>query len=305
MIQVLVLFTLTTLSALPALSALPDKGIFPEYDDKVHIAAPGWALSTGAAWLRVDATHGVLTVYQGPAPMTAYPIAADSAAAVHTVADALARLPADQAAEVRRRVPPDARVRAEVPSPAEDRDGDGIVDSLDILIGAKRLCLNQAAYKENYRALKYPMGDVPRGEGVCTDTIVRALRNAGWDLQREIHEDLARAQRVYPLEQNKQPDANIDHRRVRMMVPWFLRHFLAVEKDQPMRPGDIVFLDTFPSKPGPDHVGILSDRLGPSGKPLVINNWTNGYVEQEMDLLSFVPVTHRFRAPMGQPVLAR
>jgi uncharacterized protein YijF (DUF1287 family) len=54
-------------------------------------------------------------------------------------------------------------------------------------------------------------------------------------------------------------------------------------------------MDTFPSKSGPDHIGIVSDTIGESGHPLVINNWTDGYHTQEMDLLGFVPVTHRFR----------
>jgi uncharacterized protein YijF (DUF1287 family) len=54
-------------------------------------------------------------------------------------------------------------------------------------------------------------------------------------------------------------------------------------------------MDTFPSRSGPDHIGIVSDRRGPSGHPLIINNWTDGHVTSEMDLLGFVPVTHRFR----------
>ena len=62
-------------------------------------------------------------------------------------------------------------------------------------------------------------------------------------------------------------------------------------------PGDIILMDTFPSRPGPDHIGIISDTIGPSGLPLVINNWTNGTVTSEMDLLSFVPVLYRFRLP--------
>ena len=58
-----------------------------------------------------------------------------------------------------------------------------------------------------------------------------------------------------------------------------------------------MLLDTFASKPGPDHIGIVSDTLGASGLPLVVNNWTVGARTGEMDLLSFVPVTHRFRVP--------
>jgi hypothetical protein len=130
--------------------------------------------------------------------------------------------------------------------------------------------------------------------------VVRSLRNAGVDLQRELAEDIARAPSAYPMV--KKPDANIDHRRVRTMWPWFRRHMEAHGTDprdasDPLRPGDVLFLDTMPGKKGPDHVGIVSDVIGPSGLPLVINNWTDGTVDAEMDLLDWVPIVARYRLP--------
>jgi hypothetical protein len=59
-----------------------------------------------------------------------------------------------------------------------------------------------------------------------------------------------------------------------------------------------VFFDTMGDS-SPEHVGIVSDRLGPSGKPLIINSWTTGYVTAEMDLLGFVRATHHFRVGSG------
>jgi hypothetical protein len=50
-----------------------------------------------------------------------------------------------------------------------------------------------------------------------------------------------------------------------------------------------------PSRFGPDHIGIVSDRRNDHGVPPVINNWTNGTVTAEMDLLPGIPITHRFR----------
>ncbi len=97
-------------------------------------------------------------------------------------------------------------------------------------------------------------------------------------------------------------DANIDQRRVGTLLPYFKKHWqqrsakLDDESD-PLRPGDVILMDTFPSRPGPDHIGIISDQLAGDGQPLVINNWTNGTVTSEMDLLSFVPVLYRFRLP--------
>ena len=187
------------------------------------------------------------------------------------------------------------------PRLADDRDGDGIPDLADVALGAKKTALNAAAYTDGYFRMAYPGGDVPRGKGVCTDVIVRALRNAGFDLQALQHQDVLARRRAYPW--ITRPDANIDHRRVKNLAVYFGRHFRArsVALDaatlKDWLPGDVVLLDTFESKPGPDHIGIVSDTLGASGLPLVVNNWTVGSRTGEMDLLSFVPVTHRFRVP--------
>jgi uncharacterized protein YijF (DUF1287 family)/L,D-peptidoglycan transpeptidase YkuD (ErfK/YbiS/YcfS/YnhG family) len=187
----------------------------------------------------------------------------------------------------------------------DDTDRDGIPDALDLLIGAKKAALNRAVYKEGYRRLPYPGGDVPRTEGVCTDVVIRALRNAGFDLQQLVHRDILSARRAYPMV--RRPDTNIDHRRVRTLLVYFKRHWSKLPTDPkivPLLPGDLVFLNTM-KDPRPDHLGIISDRLGRSGRPLVINNWTVGYRTAEMDLLQHVPVTHRFRIPSHPPAVNR
>jgi len=104
------------------------------------------------------------------------------------------------------------------------------------------------------------------------------------------------------IKKTKGADANIDHRRVGTLLPYFKKHWnqrkaALDDKDDPLKPGDIVLMDTFPSRSGPDHIGIISDQIGDSGHPLVINNWTNGTVTSEMDLLGSVPVLYRFRLP--------
>ena len=306
MLQYLVSLSLVG-PALAAMSTLGtiDRGIYSELGPQAQISAPGWAVSGGERWLRVDLPHRLVTLYQGDVALTAYAIATPPSLSTPPTpsSEASAILPwlaERDRADLQGRLTGRLRVVFAAPSAREDHDGDGLVNTLDVLFGAKKLCLNKASYVSNYRALRYPGGDVPRSEGVCTDTLVRALRNAGWDLQREIHEDALCKPKLYPLE-GKAPDANIDHRRIRMMLPWFNQNLVKVAADAPYLPGDIVLFDTFPNKAGPDHAGIVSDRLGPSGLPLVVNNWTDGYVEQEMDLLGWVPVTHRFRVPMATP----
>lgn len=177
-----------------------------------------------------------------------------------------------------------------------DLDADGLPDQLDILIGAKKAAANNAPYQGGYQKLDFPGGDVPRTEGVCTDVIVRAIRNAGLDLQKELHDEIGRAPRAFPMV--KRRDTNIDHRRVKTLLPYFQRRWESrpSSPDQvgDWLPGDIVFMQTMGDS-RPDHVGVVSDRLGESGAPLIINNWTTGYATSEMDIARLVPITHRFR----------
>lgn len=252
-------------------SALPDRGIFPELAARVSLEHPR-AVDPARNWLRVDRAHHLVTLYDGDDPIALY---------------------ATGAADL----PSGLREVERAPSRSEDRDGDGIVDRLDVLVGAKKLLYNGARYLERYVSIAYPGGDVPRSEGVCSDTVIRALRNAGLDLQREVHEDILRAPAAYPMVEKV--DASINHRRVRTLLPWFVRHWQTLPRGTKYLPGDVVFFDTFPQREGPDHLGVVSDTVGRSGLPNVINNWTDGATDAEMDLLSWVPVTHHFR--WGKP----
>ncbi len=277
----------------PAESCLgvADRGIWSDLDPQVQIALPA-DLTPARVRATVDDTHHVLIVYVDGWPTKPYPLGGEARLAVGD--RTLALRPGDRA-ELAPLLSAD-RLAASV---AADRDKDGIPDPLDTFLGAAKTVLNADAYTEGYVSMRYPMGDVPREMGVCTDVVIRALRNAGLDLQAELHADIARAPRAYPMVKGR-GDASIDQRRVRTILPYFRRHLEAHaaafdDPADPYRPGDIVFMDTFPSRAGPDHIGIVSSRTDANGLPLIINNWTNGTVTAEMDLLTFVPITHRFR----------
>lgn len=176
-----------------------------------------------------------------------------------------------------------------------DADGDGIPDQVDVHAGALKCALNEASYDSGYQKIPYPMGDVDRELGCCTDVIVRAFRNAGIDLQARMKKDIEKRPKAYPHVKKANPD--IDHRRVKNMLIYMRKHLVSVEDGEcAWLPGDVVFFDTLPKK-GPDHVGILTSRVDDSGNPMVINNWTWGYTTGEMDLLGWVDATHHFRLP--------
>jgi uncharacterized protein YijF (DUF1287 family) len=277
---------------------VPDRGVFSDLDAQVQLALPA-DLAPEQARAVVDAGHSLLVLYRGDWPIKVYPLAGDAELALGD--RRLALRPGDRA-ELAPLLTA-ARVTDLAPGaapPPGDADGDGIPDPLDVLVGGYKTALDAAPYGGGYIQIEYPNGDIPRGQGVCTDVVIRAARNAGLDLQSELQKDLRRSRRSYPMV--KRPNAHIDHRRVKTILPYFLRHWdrRRAELDDasdPLRPGDVVFFDTFANKPGPDHIGILSDRVGPSGLPLVINSWTDGFKTSEMDLLPTIPVTHRFRYP--------
>jgi uncharacterized protein YijF (DUF1287 family) len=150
-----------------------------------------------------------------------------------------------------------------------------------VAIGAELRAKKQEVYDPAYVKLAYPMGDVPDDRGVCTDTVIRAFRHAGIDLQVEVHRDMAANFGAYPKAWGlKKPDSNIDHRRVPNLETFFRRRGAAralsrVSSDY--RPGDIVSWRLFGS--GLPHIGVVTrKKLG--GRPLIAHNIGAGTQEE-------------------------
>lgn len=236
----------------------------------------------------LDRPRRLLTVLADQNPIKTYPV---KPKCDEPTLDCLGLRPSDR--EELARLPAGALSVADVGM--HDVDKDGIPDAVDILLGAKKAVLLASPYVETSPKLAYPGGDVPTSEGVCTDVVIRSLRNAGIDLQKEIFEDAGRAPSAYPAIIKRNP--NIDHRRVRNLLVYFGRHWRRVDRLADLLPGDVAMMDTFPNRKGVEHIGIVSDRLGKSRTPLIINAWTVGYRTSEMDLLGTVPMPVAFRSP--------
>ncbi len=143
-------------------------------------------------------------------------------------------------------------------------------------------------YDPSYTSLKYPGGDVDRKLGVCTDVIIRSFRAVGIDLQQKIIEHKRGHMALYP---KGKLDPNIDHRRVKNMAVYFKAAGSALPLNQDWRPGDVVYwiLDN-----GRDHIGLVTDRKGPSGKFEVVHNMSTPLEE---DVLGRWKIVGHYRYP--------
>jgi uncharacterized protein len=148
-------------------------------------------------------------------------------------------------------------------------------------------------YDATYFAISYPGGDVPADKGVCTDVVIRAYRKVGVDLQEEVHEDMKANFSKYPAKWGlKQPDKNIDHRRVPNLTTFFSRFGTTKTistNPKDYLPGDIVCWNLGGAI---THIGIISKNKSNDGKRnLIIHNIGQGQVEEDI-LFEFKIIGH-------------
>lgn len=144
--------------------------------------------------------------------------------------------------------------------------------------------------------MPYPGGDMPADTGACTDVVIRAFRNAGVDLQKEVHEDMAANFSAYPQKWGlNQTDTNIDHRRVPNLQTYFTRKGTSVQisaDGNTYQPGDVVTWDL--NGKGMTHIGLVSNKWDEDTKRyLVIHNIGGGV--QEEDRLFEWKITGHYR----------
>jgi uncharacterized protein YijF (DUF1287 family) len=151
-------------------------------------------------------------------------------------------------------------------------------------------------YDPAYVRLTYPNGDVPADRGVCTDVVIRAYRALGFDLQELVHEDMRADFSAYPKAWGlKQPDRNIDHRRIPNLETFLRRRGARLAPSRngfDYVPGDLVPWRLAGS--GLPHIGIVdADRYRESGRPRIIHNI--GWGVRVEDILFQHRIIDRFR----------
>ncbi len=169
------------------------------------------------------------------------------------------------------------------------------VDPGTLVASARKQIGVTIGYDPEYRVIPYPGGDVPPESGVCTDVLIRALREQGLDLQRLVHDDMranfARYPRAWGL---SRPDTNIDHRRVPNLMTYLTRQGCGVPLSRDphdYRTGDVVTWDL--ARGNLPHIGIISDHRNPDGIPMVIHNIGRG--TREEDILFRFRITGHYR----------
>lgn len=145
------------------------------------------------------------------------------------------------------------------------------------------LTKDKVVYNGIYVSIPYPNGDIPKGQGICTDVIVRAYRKLGIDLQKEVHEDMKTNFSKYPKTWGlKKTDTNIDHRRVPNLETFFTRkgQKLTVTKNpSDYKTGEIV---TWMINDKMPHIGILTHLKSRDGKRfLIVHNVGGGQVIED------------------------
>jgi uncharacterized protein YijF (DUF1287 family) len=161
-----------------------------------------------------------------------------------------------------------------------DLDDDGIPDMVDIVQGARLEIINRTKYKSNYYEGGYP----PKTEGVCTDVIWRALKNAGYDLKSNMDRDISLNTKDY-INGVVTPDPNIDFRRVKNQHVFFEKYAASLTTEvkpyniknlYQWQAGDIIVIKNS------DHVAIISDKRKKNGVPYIIHNSSTFPMEEDL-----------------------
>ena len=165
-----------------------------------------------------------------------------------------------------------------------DLDNDGIDDQTDILNNVRTYVATKPKYKSKYYDTGYPNDNY----GVCTDVVAFGLKDAGYDLQELVDQDIRENRSRYNI---KTVDKNIDFRRVRNLKIYFDNYAISLSTSlddiSDWQGGDIVIF--------PSHIGIVSDKRNKDGIPFLIHHANPYQRYYEEDVLKMYKIEGHYR----------
>lgn len=165
-----------------------------------------------------------------------------------------------------------------------DADNDGIDDQTDILNNVRTYIATKPKYKSKYYDTGYPNDNY----GVCTDVVAFGLKDAGYDLQKLVDQDIRENRSRYNI---KTVDKNIDFRRVRNLKIYFDNYAISLSTSlddiSDWQGGDIVIF--------PSHIGIVSDKRNKDGIPFLIHHANPYQRYYEEDVLKMYKIEGHYR----------
>ncbi|WPC44244.1 DUF1287 domain-containing protein [Clostridium sp. JS66] len=174
-----------------------------------------------------------------------------------------------------------------------NKDKSVIKNRETIVLGARKEAEKKVKYKSEYYVGGYP----PDNEGVCTDLVWRAFKDAGYNLKDMVDEDIRNHPSDYKRIEGK-PDPNIDFRRVPNLYVYFKKYAQNITTElkpndidnlKEWQPGDIL---TFDNK---EHIAIVSDKRRTDGVPYIIHN-APPYAREGDEIMYWMPkITGHFR----------
>ena len=174
--------------------------------------------------------------------------------------------------------------------PSIDVNGNRVNDAKDVFQGA----MNYVASKPVWEPLKEYSGGWPTGKyGSDGDVIAYALKNAGFDLQVLINQDIEKNPSVYS--ENVPQGKDISFRVVENQRIYFSRYADACDNDytniKDWQMGDIVFFEK-------NHAAVVADKVNNNGVRFIIHLfWEHqaGYYQDVLETNAWGKVIGHYR----------
>ena len=165
----------------------------------------------------------------------------------------------------------------------KDYNSNGKDDYADFLKAEKDFAMFNPKYKSDYYAGGYPP---IKKEGVSSDLIWYAFKEAGYDLKSMVSKDISKNKKKYYASVS---DENIDFRRVANLDVFFTRYAKELTTDMyrvgEFMPGDILVFDY------DEHIAMVSDKYTKNGVPYIISNSDTKQKKKEENILEKTALT--------------